>query len=158
MFLNMPEEKENKIRAIVRKRQRRYQRVGSGLRNFGQSCYMNAALQCLVYTNAFEKYIRSADNVKNCVSESFCLLCQIHNDVPIIRNGINSTFSPGTIFNSLKIISPHLIPGRQEDANEFLLNVLTRLHENAVSKEKFWQTGTEDESAISDIFGRKFSK
>eukprot|EP01083_Nonionella_stella_P137633 418780_1 len=51
--------------------------VGSGLQNLGNSCFMNATLQCLCYTPPFINYINTKHHIKNCKTSGYCIFCEL---------------------------------------------------------------------------------
>jgi len=132
------------------------QSVGSGLVNLGNSCFMNACLQCLAYTSPLQNYISSSHHNRNCITSSFCLFCQLHKDLPSILGKVKgSSFSPTQIFRALPKISSCLRPGRQEDAHEFLMNTLDMLQKNALKchGRKIKDEKVKETSIVHKIFG-----
>lgn len=47
------------------------QRIGAGLQNMGNTCFLNSALQCLTYTPPFANYLLTREHSKTCK-----LVCQ----------------------------------------------------------------------------------
>ncbi|RLM56025.1 ubiquitin carboxyl-terminal hydrolase 23 [Panicum miliaceum] len=46
-------------------------RIGAGLQNLGNTCYLNSVLQCLTYTEPFAAYLQSGKHKSSCISRSF---------------------------------------------------------------------------------------
>uniref|UniRef100_A0A453PW33 Ubiquitin carboxyl-terminal hydrolase n=1 Tax=Aegilops tauschii subsp. strangulata TaxID=200361 RepID=A0A453PW33_AEGTS len=47
-------------------------KIGAGLRNLGNTCYLNSVLQCLTYTEPFVAYLQSGKHTSSsCISRSF---------------------------------------------------------------------------------------
>lgn len=101
--------------------------VGAGLQNLGNSCFMNATLQCLAYTPALAQLLCEANHSKQCKSRSFCALCAMERLVPSLLLGGKQTVIPRKLFRNLPAINDLLTPGCQEDAHEFIQSLLDRL-------------------------------
>lgn len=41
-------------------------RIGAGLQNMGNTCFLNSALQCLTYTAPFANYMLTREHSKTC--------------------------------------------------------------------------------------------
>eukprot|EP00484_Ammonia_sp_Unknown_P020975 CAMPEP_0197031480 /NCGR_PEP_ID=MMETSP1384-20130603/10476_1 /TAXON_ID=29189 /ORGANISM="Ammonia sp." /LENGTH=986 /DNA_ID=CAMNT_0042461013 /DNA_START=30 /DNA_END=2990 /DNA_ORIENTATION=+ len=108
--------------------------VGAGLRNLGNSCFMNATLQCLCYTAPFQNYIASDEHRKRCRTGGFCIFCELQKLMPTMLQN-QGTAVPQTVFRNLGLLSKKLRPGRQEDAQEFLRFLMEGL-QNACLKQE----------------------
>uniref|UniRef100_A0A0D9WMM9 Ubiquitin carboxyl-terminal hydrolase n=1 Tax=Leersia perrieri TaxID=77586 RepID=A0A0D9WMM9_9ORYZ len=88
-------------------------RIGAGLQNLGNTCYLNSVLQCLTYTEPFAAYLQSGKHKSSCRTAGFCALCALQNHVKTaLQIGISRSFR-----NS-----------RQEDAHELMVNLLESMH------------------------------
>ncbi|KAL7094463.1 hypothetical protein ACP275_11G105100 [Erythranthe tilingii] len=94
-----------------------------GLFNCGNSCYANAVLQCLAFTRPIASYLLQGLHSKTCPKRGWCLICEFEH---LIRKGqeTNSPLSPVGILSQIQRIGSHLSHGRQEDAHDFLRNVV----------------------------------
>ncbi|GMI63903.1 hypothetical protein HRI_000059600 [Hibiscus trionum] len=104
--------------------------VGAGLENLGNTCFMNAVLQCFTHTVPFVLGLQSLNpHEKPCDRDvnSFCLLCALHDHIELSLNSSGGVVSPSKIFDNLNYISPSFQRYRQEDAHEFFQCLLNRL-------------------------------
>uniref|UniRef100_S4REC1 Ubiquitin carboxyl-terminal hydrolase 36 n=1 Tax=Petromyzon marinus TaxID=7757 RepID=S4REC1_PETMA len=77
----------------------RVQRVGAGLHNLGNTCFLNSTLQCLAYTPPLANYLMSREHTRACTQSGFCMLC-------IMQNHLVKTFSnPGSAIKPLSVIN-----------------------------------------------------
>lgn len=103
-------------------------RVGGGLRNLGNSCFMNSSLQCLAYTAPFYNICKKREHGIDCQNKrSFCPFCCL--EKTMVRVLDKKVYSPNDLFQQLRQLSSTLRPGRQEDAHEFLRVLLEKLQE-----------------------------
>ncbi|KAM1812273.1 hypothetical protein ACFX11_026239 [Malus domestica] len=89
-----------------------FRRIGAGLRNMGNTCYLNSVLQCLTYTEPLAAYLQSGKHRNSCHIAGFCALCAIQKHVSLALQ------STGRI----------LVPKDLEDAHEYMVNLLESMH------------------------------
>jgi ubiquitin carboxyl-terminal hydrolase 36/42 len=110
---------------------------GSGLINLGNTCFMNASLQCLANTPPLVQWLLSNSHQQSCrmrVEQQFCLFCEAERIVKSIHSKTNfssstSSANPNNLVRRIKDISKTFKYGRQEDASEFLICLLDKIVE-----------------------------
>ncbi|OXB81075.1 UNVERIFIED_CONTAM: hypothetical protein H355_005005 [Colinus virginianus] len=122
------------------------QQVGAGLHNLGNTCFLNATLQCLTYTPPLACYLLSKEHSRACEwgvgrcyragvghQEGFCMLCIMQNHVIQAFTNSGNTIKPMSFIRDLKKIAQHLRFGRQEDAHEFLCYTIDAMQKACLS-------------------------
>lgn len=94
---------------------------GPGLRNVGNTCFLNSTLQCLLHSPP----LVYAEHV--CRAQ-FCALCSIKR----LSQAHSSSLVPHDFIQCLRLIGKQFRLGRQEDAHEFLRCMVERLPKDIV--------------------------
>jgi uncharacterized UBP type Zn finger protein len=54
----------------------RPEKIGPGLNNLGNTCFLNSVLQALFYTPALRNYIERSEHIKSCQIKGVCFICE----------------------------------------------------------------------------------
>ncbi|KAH6782864.1 ubiquitin-specific protease 17 [Perilla frutescens var. hirtella] len=117
-----------------------------GLVNCGNSCYANAVLQCLTFTRPITSYLLQGLHSKTCRKRDWCFICKFEH---LIRKGheTNSPLSPVGLLSHIQPI------GREEDAHEFLRNVVDKMQSICLEEAGLSGSFAEDSTLIGLTFG-----
>lgn len=127
-------------------------KIGPGLVNLGNTCFLNSVLQCLTYIPPLSNYLLSQEHEKSCQIKTICILCEIQRHIRTCFSHSNTQpICPKGIVSNLKCIAKHFRFGRQEDAHEFLRFLLEVMQRN----EKFTEKQISN-TIIHQIFGGEF--
>ena len=107
----------------------------TGLRNLGNSCYMNSVLQCLFATAPLVRYILNSYYVEDInktnplgtggrIAEELAVLMRV------AHSGSYQHVSPVEFKRTIGRFAPHFGGQQQQDSQEFLLFLLDQFHED----------------------------
>ncbi|XP_041474537.1 ubiquitin carboxyl-terminal hydrolase 36-like [Lytechinus variegatus] len=128
-------------------------RVGSGLINMGNTCFLNSTLQCLTYTAPLANYLLSHQHKQECRAYGFCILCDLYTHIQRAFQHPNQAIRPMNMIHKLKSIAKHMHIGRQEDAHEFLRYVIEAMQKSCLSGYDKLDRYSKETSPVHQIFG-----
>lgn len=133
-----------------------------GLKNLGNSCYLNSVLQCLTYTPPLANFCLNHLHSSLCDSavdrKRECPFCILEKRIVRSLSMDLTQDAPSKIQSCLRIFAEHFRLGRQEDAHEFLRYVIDACHNTCLRLKKLRRKGNNDNgpsttSVVKDIFG-----
>ncbi|CAM0943481.1 unnamed protein product [Alopecurus aequalis] len=129
-------------------------RIGAGLHNLGNTCYLNSVLQCLTYTEPFVAYVHSGKHKSSCRTAGFCALCALDNHVRRALESTGKILTPVQFVKNLRCISRSFRNSRQEDAHELMVNLLESMHKCSLPSGIPSQSSSAyEKSLVHRIFG-----
>nr|XP_033818654.1 ubiquitin carboxyl-terminal hydrolase 42 [Geotrypetes seraphini]XP_033818655.1 ubiquitin carboxyl-terminal hydrolase 42 [Geotrypetes seraphini]XP_033818656.1 ubiquitin carboxyl-terminal hydrolase 42 [Geotrypetes seraphini]XP_033818657.1 ubiquitin carboxyl-terminal hydrolase 42 [Geotrypetes seraphini]XP_033818658.1 ubiquitin carboxyl-terminal hydrolase 42 [Geotrypetes seraphini]XP_033818659.1 ubiquitin carboxyl-terminal hydrolase 42 [Geotrypetes seraphini]XP_033818660.1 ubiquitin carboxyl-t len=128
-------------------------RVGAGLQNLGNTCFVNSALQCLTYTPPLANYMLSHEHSKTCHEQGFCMMCTMQAHVTQALSNSGNIIKPMAIINDLRRIAKHFRFGNQEDAHEFLRYTIDAMQKACLNGSNKLDRHTQATTLIYQIFG-----
>ena len=109
-------------------------RPDTGLRNHGVTCYINATLQCLMFTPPLANYLKDyRPNHKGAGVDWLEMLASV-TKFSVLPPRAQSIHNPAGFSKNLRRLSPTLRQGRLEDAQEFCNFLLDACHEQQLKK------------------------
>lgn len=154
-----------------------------GLRNLGNTCYMNSGIQCLSNTKELTEYFMNGGflidlNVRNPLGSNGYVTCCYSKLVREIWSGSSGEVSPWELKKSISKFSPQFSGYGQHDSQELISTLIDGLHEDvnrirvkpiipseepsetvkdSVLSEKSWQNyNARNLSFISNLFTGQF--
>ncbi|KAM6164705.1 ubiquitin carboxyl-terminal hydrolase 36 [Rhynchocyon petersi] len=131
----------------------RVYRVGAGLHNLGNTCFLNSTIQCLTYTPPLANYLLSKEHSRNCHQGSFCMLCVMQNHIIQAFANSGNAIKPVSFIRDLKKIARHFRFGNQEDAHEFLRYTIDAMQKACLSGCAKLDRQTQATTLVHQIFG-----
>ncbi|CAA2960369.1 ubiquitin carboxyl-terminal hydrolase 25 [Olea europaea subsp. europaea] len=113
-----------------------------GLKNLGNSCYLNSVLQCLTYTPPLANFCLRFLHSSNCdvgaskEKKSECPFCILEKRIVRSLSIEAALDTPLKINSCLRIFAEHFRVGKQEDAHEFLRYALDACHSTCLRLKK----------------------
>ncbi|GAB2296553.1 hypothetical protein Dimus_030664 [Dionaea muscipula] len=132
--------------------------VGAGLQNLGQTCFMNAILQCFTHTVAFVQGLFSS-NMLECSKrgyyDRFCVLCSLRDHIKAALEYPDGVIQPYHLVDNLNNISSVFGRYQQEDAHEYLQCLSNKLDSCWSNHPKNAKDAQEEksESLVKQTFG-----
>ncbi|XP_066129471.1 ubiquitin carboxyl-terminal hydrolase 42 [Saccopteryx bilineata] len=128
-------------------------RVGAGLQNLGNTCFANAALQCLTYTPPLANYMLSHEHSKTCHAEGFCMMCTMQAHITQALSNPGDVIKPMFVINEMRRIARHFRFGNQEDAHEFLQYTVDAMQKACLNGSNKLDRHTQATTLVCQIFG-----
>ncbi|KAH9310575.1 hypothetical protein KI387_025610, partial [Taxus chinensis] len=105
-----------------------FRRIGAGLANLGNTCFLNSVLQCLTYTQPLAAYFQSGRHKLTCRVAGFCAMCAVQDHAITASGSSGKILSPTFLVRNLRCISRSFRISRQEDAHEYMMNLMEAMH------------------------------
>lgn len=128
-------------------------KIGAGLQNLGNTCFLNSALQCLTYTPPLANYMLSREHSRTCNEQGFCMMCMMQNHITQVFSNSGNVIKPMSVINDLRRIAKHFRFGNQEDAHEFLRYTVDALQKACLNGSNKLDRQTQATTMIYQIFG-----
>lgn len=141
----------------------------TGLKNLGNTCFMNSALQCLSYTTELTSYFRERIftqdiNKSNPLGTRGKLVNAYADIIQALWSNRFESISPEKLKKTLCTVAPQFSGYQQHDAHELLCALIGGLHEdlNSVTKKPYYPDnelrGMSDSEKAGVLWNRSLSR
>uniref|UniRef100_A0A8C3J3Z1 Ubiquitin carboxyl-terminal hydrolase n=1 Tax=Calidris pygmaea TaxID=425635 RepID=A0A8C3J3Z1_9CHAR len=131
----------------------RIYRIGAGLQNLGNTCFLNSTVQCLTYTPPLANYLLSKEHSRSCHHGGFCMMCVMQNHMIQAFANSGNAIKPVSFIRDLKKIAQHIRFGNQEDAHEFLRYTIDAMQKACLNGCTKLDRQTQATTLVHQIFG-----
>jgi len=110
-----------------------------GLRNLGNTCYLNAVMQALCSLREFVRDLRAMDTTMPSCRQGELYRCTV--DILQQMNSasaLQGPLSPAKLRERIGLASPMFRTNSQQDAHEFFLEYINQLHDELLAARKVW--------------------
>jgi len=123
-----------------------------GLRNLGNTCYLNAVMQALCSLREFIADVRAMPNTMPQCNEGELFRCTVDilKQMSLPRDS-NGPLSPAKLREHIAVASPMFGSCEQQDAHEFFLEYVNQLHDELLAARKRWLCLQIDEPPSADM-------
>ncbi|XP_027762472.1 ubiquitin carboxyl-terminal hydrolase 42-like isoform X2 [Empidonax traillii] len=129
------------------------QSAGAGLCNVGNTCFLNAVLQCLTYTPPLANYLLSREHSQACRQPGFCMMCIMEAHVNKVLHSSVSAILPWAVLRGFRFIGEHFQLGREEDAHDFLCCTVNAMQRACLSASNDLDLSSQSTTIVHQIFG-----
>lgn len=129
-------------------------KIGAGLNNLGNTCFLNSVMQCLTYTPPLAKFVFDSIHTReDCRSKGFCALCVTSSHIKCALDSPGKTISPRVLCQNIRHISKCFKIGRQEDAHEFTRYLLEAMQQACLEPSKKVLPPQSETTFVHQAFG-----